>query len=191
MFTKLDKKVFITSDTHYSHKNICRGTSTWEDKNYTRDFNTIEEMNNVIVNNINNVVGEDDILIHLGDWSFNGVENVFDFRYRLKCKEIYLVLGNHDHLIEADKESCRSLFEGVFDIFRINYEGHKIELSHYPFESWSKKNNGRIHLHGHTHLPNHLKIKNRRMDVGIDGHEEFRPYDLIEECIKPLLLNDI
>lgn len=40
-----DQKLFFTSDTHYNHKNICRGVTAWEgglDK--TRDF--MEKMRN-------------------------------------------------------------------------------------------------------------------------------------------------
>ena len=50
---------------------------------------------------------------------------------------------------------------------------------HYPIASWNGLNKGRIHLHGHTHLPNNKKFGNgRRMDVGMDGNLEFEPYDL-------------
>ena len=95
-----NKQVWFTSDTHFGHTNICLGTSTWENKeSKCRNFNSLEEMNNHIVANINDCVGENDILIHLGDWSFGGIENVWNFRKQIKCKNIYLVLGNHDHHI--------------------------------------------------------------------------------------------
>lgn len=101
--------IYFTSDTHYGHANICRGTSKWEARSEedfqqnTRDFNTLEEMNDAIVDGINSVVGEDDVLYHLGDWSFGGIKNIWEFRKRIKCKNIHLILGNHDHHIENDK----------------------------------------------------------------------------------------
>ena len=65
------QNLFFTSDTHYSHTNICRATTRWNDaENLTRDFKSLEHMNSELVNNINEVVGENDVLIHLGDWSF-------------------------------------------------------------------------------------------------------------------------
>ncbi len=60
--------VWITSDTHYSHKNICRGVTNWRTQDgqipisQTRDFTTIKKMNATIVNNINENVGQDDML---------------------------------------------------------------------------------------------------------------------------------
>ena len=80
-----DKKVWITSDTHYSHKNICRGVTNWRmpdgsiPESQTRPYDTIERMNSAIVNNINSCVGQDDVLIHLGDWSFGGFEKIEEF----------------------------------------------------------------------------------------------------------------
>jgi calcineurin-like phosphoesterase family protein len=189
-----NRKVWITSDTHYGHTNICRGVTGWRMPDgsipiiQTRDFTTLEQMNNAIVNNINFVVGQDDILIHLGDWSFGGFENIQIFRSRIVCQEIYLVLGNHDHHIERDRENCRRYFAGVYDFLRLDYMGRTFELMHYPISSWNNLGKGRIHLHGHTHLPHHLKISGgRRLDVGMDGHEEFRPYDLENEIMTMML----
>jgi calcineurin-like phosphoesterase family protein len=188
-----NRKVWVTSDTHYSHANICRGTTNWRTKegnvpiNNTRDFPTIDLMNNAIVNGINSVVGQDDVLIHLGDWSFGGFEKVEEFRKRIICSEVYLVMGNHDHHIEKNKENCRSLFSGTFERLTLIYKKNQIEASHFPYDSWDNMSSGTIHLHGHTHLPQPLKIKGRRMDCGIDGHPQFRPYELEKEIMEKLL----
>lgn len=105
---KDDQKLFFISDTHYNHKNICRGTTSWDLKehgghNSVRDFNTVPEMNLHIVNAINAVVKEDDYLVHLGDWSFGGIQSIWEFRSRIICKNVILVLGNHDEHIDANK----------------------------------------------------------------------------------------
>jgi calcineurin-like phosphoesterase family protein len=186
---KLDdnKNVWVTSDTHYSHKNICRGATKWRTKDNevpienTRDFITIEEMNDAIVNNINNLVRRDDILIHLGDWSFGGFENIKELYDRLICKNIHLILGNHDHHIEKNVDNIQSLFSSVSWFQQVKYQDEIIECMHYPIESWNALRKGRIHLHGHCHLPNHMKItKGRRMDIGMDGNPLFEPYNLAD-----------
>jgi calcineurin-like phosphoesterase family protein len=145
----------------------------------TRDFMNLDKMNASIVNNINEVVGQDDVLIHLGDWSFGGFEQIEEFRNRIICKEIHLTFGNHDHHIERDREACQRHFASSQWFLQLNYLGETLELMHYPIASWNGLNKGRIHLHGHCHLPNHKKFGNgRRMDVGMDGNPEFAPYDL-------------
>ena len=144
-------------------------------------------MNDAIVNNINEVVGQEDVLIHFGDWSFGGFENIQLLRDRIICQEIHLILGNHDHHIDRNRENCQSLFTSVQWFLQVNYMGETLECMHYPISSWNGLRKGRIMLHGHCHLPHAHKITNgRRMDVGMDGHPEFRPYDLHREIINPM-----
>lgn len=178
---------------HYGHKNICRGVTDWRLPDgsipieSTRPFVTLEGMNDTIVNNINKVVSQDDWLIHTGDWSFGGFENIKKFRDRIICRNIILVTGNHDHHIVKNKDNIKDLFTDVVSTITLLFEKTEIVLFHYPILSWNNMGRGSIHLHGHTHLSNVNKLgRGRRMDVGIDGHIEFRPYDLIEECIIPL-----
>ena len=152
----------------------------------TRPFETIEKMNSVIVNNINNRVGQDDVLLHFGDWSFGGFENIEEFYNRLICKNIHLILGNHDHHIDKNRGDIRKLFLSVSWFEQFEYMGETIECCHYPISSWNNLRKGRIHLHGHCHLPDNKKISNgRRMDVGMDGNPDFEPYNL-HEVIKML-----
>ena len=193
-----NEKYWLVSDTHYGHKNICRGVTDWRLPNgdipieSTRPFSSIEEMNNTIVDNINNVVGQNDWLIHLGDWSFGGFDNIQKFRERILCKNIVLVLGNHDHHIDKNKDDVRKLFTMVTKYLTIYHDKKQISLFHYPITSWDGMGKGSIHLHGHTHLSNDNRFGiGRRMDIGIDGHPEFRPYSLIDECIIPLLKRPI
>ena len=182
-----DRKVFITSDTHYGHKNICRGVTDWRlpdggiPMDQTRDFDTIEKMNETIVNNINSVVGQDDVLIHLGDWSFGGFENVQKFRDRILCKEIRLILGNHDTHIENDRYNVQELFTSVNHYTKLMYKNNTFVLFHYPMQSWDGLNKGHIHLHGHVHLSTNLRFgKGKKMDVGMDGHPTFGVYNMDE-----------
>lgn len=94
-------KIFFTSDTHFGHKNIVKGQSDWNRN--TRDFKTLDKMNYTLIKSINDVVGQDDTLFHLGDWSFGGIENIWNFRKQIKCKNIILITGNHDEHIEKNK----------------------------------------------------------------------------------------
>lgn len=186
------KNIWFTSDTHYHHKNIVRGTTSWEgatDK--CRDFKTLEEHDTTLVDNINSLVKPDDILFHLGDWSFGGHEQIRHFRERLQCQEIHLILGNHDQHIEPIDSPYRSLFASVqhykeittkVDPTKTKYFGkHKFILSHFAMRVWNKSHHGSIMLHGHSHgtLPDYSNgnKKFRTMDVGVDTNNLF-PYHL-------------
>lgn len=182
--------VWVFSDPHYNHKNICRGVTNWRladgsiPTKQTRNFQTLEEMNNAIVNNINNVIQQDDIAICLGDWSFGGFEFIREFWDRLNCKNIHLILGNHDHHIKRNKDGCKGLFLSVSEYNTLVYDKHTFKLFHYPISSWDNLNKGVFHLHGHCHLPDDIKFGvGRKMDIGMDGHPEFRPYNLLDECV--------
>jgi len=175
------QQLFFTSDTHYSHSNICSATTNWSvNDGYTRTFDSLQDMNQRLVDNINNMVGEDDILIHLGDWSFGGFDKIEEFRSQINCKNIHLTFGNHDHHIERNKEGIQRLFSSVQQYLRLEVRRPNGKLvdkfsfvcMHYPIASWHDMNQGVIHLHGHVHLPYHLRLADgKAMDVGVDGNE--------------------
>lgn len=187
------KNIWFTSDTHYHHKNIVKGTTSWKfeenpyDIDRTRNFNTLEEHNDALVTSINSVVKENDELWHLGDWSFGGHEKIKEFRDRLNCKNIHLVFGNHDQHIEPVSSSYRNLFSSCQYVknlsFKIDsqisgkYGKTNIFLSHYSHQIWANSHHGAIHLFGHSHGT--LKGVGRSMDVGCDTNNLY-PYHLDE-----------
>lgn len=191
-------KIYVFSDPHYGHKNICRGVSEWGNKN-TRNFGTIDEMNNAIVSNINSLVKEEDELICLGDWNFGGTENIRSFRERVVCKNVGLILGNHDcrHQTEFDpviKSSGRkaSTYFSFYEYYReIKYKGTLIILFHYPIASWNGMSSGSLHLFGHCHSTRESRYFNggRSIDVGLDGNN-LMPY-LLDDVIDDLLTKPI
>lgn len=93
------QQVYFTSDTHYGHELIMENM---KGKRNPRKFNSVEEMNTRLAFNINSIVDADDILFHLGDWSFGGIENIWEFRKQINCKNIHIITGNHDHHIERN-----------------------------------------------------------------------------------------
>ena len=178
--------VWITSDTHYHHTNICRGITRWRTQDgkipieQTRNFQDLDEMNSTIVNNINQKVGPNDTLIHLGDFAFGGFDKIGEFLDRLVCKNIHLVLGNHDQHITKNREDIKDRFLSVSKYLEVNIDDVDFVLSHYPHASWNKLGKGSIHLHGHVHLSAKDKWgKGKRLDVGMDGNGYF-PYKITE-----------
>jgi calcineurin-like phosphoesterase family protein len=185
--------VYLGHVTHYNHKNIVRGTTSWENfqegssHQKTRDFDTLEEHNEALISSINGLVKENDTLYHLGDFSFGGHENIRTFRERLDCKNIHLILGNHDQHIEKKGSPYQELFSSIN--YRVQF-GLKIDsqisgkygktnffLSHYSHRVWDGSHHGNIHLFGHSH--GSLKGIGRSMDVGVDTNNLY-PYHFDE-----------
>ena len=174
------QKLWFTSDTHYNHANICSSTTKWKDPVTIREFKTLEHMNSHLAGNINEVVGQDDILFHLGDWSFGGFEQIEIFRNQIICQNVHIITGNHDHHIENNRENCQSLFSSVNKYLNLNVKWsvgthfageQRFALMHFPIASWDNMAKGAIHLHGHVHFePNKRIGKGKMMDVGVDGN---------------------
>jgi calcineurin-like phosphoesterase family protein len=153
-------------------------------------------MSTNIVDQINKNVMPDDVLFHLGDWSFGGLQNVWNFRKRLNCKNIYLCLGNHDHHIKKNKTLpnqykelaedywwyAKQLFTDVQLMYEIQVHGQRMTLSHYSMRTWFYHNKGSWMLFGHSH--GSLQPEGKTIDVGIDNAYkvlgEYRPFKLQE-----------
>jgi calcineurin-like phosphoesterase family protein len=174
------QRLWFTSDTHYNHANICSATTKWSDPTTIREFKSLEYMNAHLVGNINEVVKQDDILIHLGDWSFGGFEQIQKFREQIVCENIHIVTGNHDHHIERNRDNCQSLFSSVNKYIELNVKWNvgtplmneaNFVLMHFPIASWNNMAKDAIHLHGHVHLNSDKRIgPGKMMDVGVDGN---------------------
>jgi calcineurin-like phosphoesterase family protein len=117
-FKKLPYKkdeVWICSDLHYAHQDIVRPLTTWqreiEDLDFDcRQFNSLEEMNDQIVNRLNEKVSEEHLLIIVGDIAFGGIQRLYELRGRINCRNVYIVQGNHDHLFDR-KPEIRDIFQ--------------------------------------------------------------------------------
>ena len=178
--------IWFTSDSHFGHTNIAGPKiSTWS-SGY-RDFNSVHEMNMALVDGINKYVKEDDILYHLGDWSFGGVQNIFQFRNYIICKNIHLILGNHDkHIIDKEikyydtKFNSIELFSSVQDVLTLELGKTKLFLSHYSHRVWLGSHKGVIHLYGHSHgnIPDYGKSMDVGVDVAFKKFGEYRPFNI-------------
>jgi calcineurin-like phosphoesterase family protein len=178
--------IWFTSDSHFGHTNIAGPKiSTWS-SGY-RDFNSVHEMNMALVDGINKYVKEDDILYHLGDWSFGGVQNIFQFRNYIICKNIHLILGNHDqHIIDKEIKyhdtsfNPVELFSSVQDVLTLDIGKTKIFLSHYSHRVWLGSHKGVIHLYGHSHgsIPDYGKSMDVGVDVAFKKFGEYRPFNI-------------
>ena len=80
-------KIWFSSDLHLGHNRSFIYAP--------RGFNSIEEMNEAIIERWNSVVGADDDVYVLGDLMLGDNEKGLDCIERLNGK-LHIVLGNHD-----------------------------------------------------------------------------------------------
>lgn len=169
---KGNNDIFFSSDIHALHKNICYGTSIWNDKEVScRRFDTPNEMTNYIIDNINKQINLDSHLFLLGDLLFHYKDSDTYERLlnRFNCDNIYLLYGNHCHRENLAK-SCENLskIKYIGDYLEVEIDGKLVCLSHYPMDSWNDRHQTSYMLHGHEHGKN--RIIPRRLDVGIDNY---------------------
>lgn len=160
---------WVISDSHFYHNKIIEYCQ--------RPFNTIEEMNQVIIKNWNQVIARDDIVYVLGDFCFGNKETLKEIVSQLNGRKI-LILGNHDRLtkgayLDAGFETvtkCPIIVDNDFI------------LSHQPIQGDLGKF---YNIHGHRHkLPSEAQFSPRHFDIGVDDHNFF-PHDL-DTVIKTL-----
>lgn len=167
-------KFIVVSDTHIKHKNIVRGISAW-DRGY-RDFNTQDEHDFAVIDEINKKADENDVLLHGGDWVFGDKQaNLEWFLSKLRVKKIISCVGNHDK-----EDVLFSAFgrDNVHQIYNFKYKGKSIVMSHYYIPHWKDRDHGTLHLFGHLHSNPRL-MHGRSMDIGLDGNN-MQVYDLDE-----------
>ena len=131
-------ETFFTADTHFFHRNVIK----YDD----RPFETLEEMNNVLIKKWNKVVKGDDIIYHLGDISFGSATLTKEVLKKLKGRK-RLVRGNHDY--KSDNWYRDAGFEKVYDKPVLWNEFYL--LSHEPLTTQLTKDFPMINLHGHIH----------------------------------------
>lgn len=155
---------WFTSDTHAYHNNIIKYSN--------RPFDSVEEMNQTMIDNINEEVAAQDTLVHLGDVCFGSLEKLKDFRNRINCNNIILIYGNHDQTIRKD-DRAKKLFSEIHEFYEGKFEGQRITLCHYAMRVWNKSHYGAWHLYGHSHgsLPD--DPKSLSIDIGVDCHNFF------------------
>lgn len=171
--------LFFTADHHFNHSNIIRYCK--------RPFQSVEEMNEVLIARWNERVQPEDEVYHLGDIGFGSPAQLRPILDQLHGK-IYLIKGNHDKLIHQNINRfqwIKSFYELTVPDTSFKLGHHLIVLCHYALKVWNASHWGTYHLYGHSHgaLPD--DPKSRSFDVGVDCHN-FYPlsYEEVKDIMK-------
>lgn len=163
---------FFSSDWHLSHKFMVQN----------RGFDSINEMNELILNNFMSVIKSEDEFYFLGDLSWNE-DIILDFfiNYISKRKiKFYWILGNHDHnnKLNRYKDYCVEIVS-IKEIYLS--KDQSITMCHYPMVSWNKSHFGAWQLYGHHHknlnaVPNMFLLERtlgKTLNVNCEFHNFF------------------
>lgn len=165
--------IYFTADLHLGHANIIRSCG--------RPFESLEQMDETLIANWNERVGQDDTVYLLGDVVWNK-KLVGDYISRLSGHKI-LIRGNHDDWW-AGKPALAALFDEVHRMAELRMDGHPITLCHYPLLEWKfsrqsdEEHRGYL-IYGHIHnnvrpLYRPLFEADNALNAGVDVNG-FRP----------------
>lgn len=158
--------IFFTSDPHFGDKRIIKNEPR------RKEFKTVKEMDNFIIERWNDVVAAEDTIYILGDF-FKGrnPNNITEIMELLNGKKI-LIKGNND--TEERLEVMRPFLESEHDLLEVDYEEQKYILCHYPMLEWKGQYRGSIHLYGHVHssqMYNGILSASNSYHVGLDTND--------------------
>jgi calcineurin-like phosphoesterase family protein len=185
-------KVWFTADTHFGHGNIIKycqrpHLSAEEKRRAAQDTRgrwrvsdeTVRRHDEELLDAINSRVNPEDTLWIVGDFCMGGRNEAEHYRGQIRCRNVYLVWGNHDHRANG------SVFDDTLEQGMIRVDGQDIWLNHYPCRSWNKRFHGAWHLYGHVH--GRLEHEDRAnptwlvKDIGVDACD-YRPWSFDDLC---------
>lgn len=172
------KNIFFTSDHHFGHKNIIKYSN--------RPFESVEEMDEIMIQRWNEKVGQNDDVYHLGDVGLCSSGKLRKILDRLNGKK-YLIKGNH----ERSALDCHTSFEWIKDYHELKVQDSEFEkgsqmlaLFHYSMRVWNKWHRGTYHLYGHSHGTLEDNPNSQSFDIGVDCHDF---YPLSYEEVKVIM----
>jgi calcineurin-like phosphoesterase family protein len=145
---------FFTADEHYGHFNIIKYTG--------RTYTNVDEMNHDMIIKNNEIVTNDDVVVHVGDFTLAGRDFAQSIIKQLNGQQVF-VLGSHDSWMQK---------KGSY-LFERTIEEQHVVCCHYPMYSWPRSHYGSWLLYGHHH--GRFSVPCKALDVGVDTNN-FYPY---------------
>lgn len=171
--------VWLTADTHFAHRAMALegvGAKGW------RPFTTIDEHDEVLIENWNKAVRADDHVWHLGDVGMGSEDQILATVGKLNGHK-HLIAGNHDKPWPGHRDAHMHQrwwlreFESVQAFARRRLPGNQnFMLSHMPYAGdhvdqerygqYRLRDEGLWLAHGHVH--DTWAVRGRQVNVGVD-----------------------
>ena len=140
---------YYIADSHFFHETL----NTQMDN---RGFQSVEEMNEYMIDKWNTRVRSNDDVIILGDLSWGSAKETNELLGRLQGR-LFLIQGNHDRFLKNTAYDA-SRFVWIKPYEELHDNKRKVVLCHYPIMCYngqyrvdSKGNPKTYMLHGHVH----------------------------------------
>ena len=171
--------IYLSSDFHFNHNK--------EFIYKPRGFNSIEEMNDTIIKNINEIVTSDDDLYILGDLMLGGPDKMNEGLEMIRALngKLHLVRGNHD---TPKRWAAYATLPNIIELqnaIYLDYHKYHFYMSHFPTLTANLEKESlhqcTINLFAHTHqiTSNFYNEIPFMYHVGLDSHHNY-----------PILLDD-
>lgn len=133
--------IWFVSDTHFTHKNFLKFKD--EAGNFIRPFESVEAMDEYMIEKWNSVVKLCDRVYHLGDVTFD-LKKFNGIAHRLNGSK-RLIPGNHD----TYSDELFRHFKKVQHWRLFKDEG--FTCTHVPLRRDQMRHYTKVNVHGHTH----------------------------------------
>lgn len=145
---------YVISDTHLGHDNIR--------KYCNRPHDTVEEMNERLVTDWNNIVNEDDAVIHVGDVCHHPSPLDTGQWLRKLNGNILLVRGNHDGDVPQNPKGYN-----VVESCTISHGKWKFYVEHYQVDEDIWSIGGHLHNNNIRKYP-FINYENKTINVSVE-----------------------
>jgi len=141
-----NQSVYLAGDTHFDHKNIIRHCH--------RPFSNVTKMNEVIISNWNSIVGDNETVYFLGDWTFGWGHKPAGYWKRQLKGNIISIRGSHDRGRGGIQfQEFEEIHVGGYDFLLIHNpnpnDRHQTREQKKKLKNWQ----GWV-IHGHVHNNN-------------------------------------
>lgn len=157
----MSEKWFI-SDTHFGHRAILTYSSE------KRQFNSLEEHDEYIIQEWNKLIRDDDKVFHCGDFCLN--RSKLQVASRLRGRKI-LIMGNHDTF------KTQEYLDAGFHAVKGCFQHENLICTHVPVHPNQLEHRFFANVHGHMH--NHTINDWRYLNVSLE-QTDLRPITLEE-----------
>lgn len=153
--------VWFSSDWHFSHKNFLKFTNA--DGTRCRPFDSVEEMDEMMIDRHNSMVKDHDKFYTLGDVCFDR-KRFEAIMPRLKGQK-RLIMGNHD---KFSPDVYGKYFHKVLESWQ---PVRNLVFTHRPILLGSTEAKLQLNVHGHTHQ--HIIDDPRYLNICVEQNDYY------------------